>query len=397
MSMEPPATLGEIIGGYRLDAVLGRGGMGWVYAATHVRLGRKSALKVLSPALVTSDDYVSRFLREARIVNDVRHPNIVDVFDFVESQAPRRVAYVMEHVNGPSLGEVLQSRRLSARQAINVTLQLLSALEAVHRIGVVHGDLKPDNVLLSGSLESDLSATPSIKVLDFGIAHSFTGALRRRSSASPMLGTPAYMAPEQIASHPMSPATDLYAVGELLHELVTGQRLFVGERAQILTAKLRGEQPPLHVPQDVSGADDLARLLRWMLALDPADRPTSADVVYELELLLATQPEAQSALQVRSAPRVVAAPREPAESLASGPAGRSGPRRGRAGVGFELAAGALGLASAVVASRALPARHTPDKAQLALASASVAAGTPLPSGACAPCLSGSDPAELEPR
>jgi serine/threonine protein kinase len=397
MSTKSPATLGEIIGGYRLDAVLGRGGMGWVYAATHVRLGRKSALKVLLPELVSSDEYVSRFLREARIVNDVRHPNIVDVFDFVESQAPRRVAYVMEYVRGPSLGEVLQSQRLSVRQALNVTLQLLSALDAVHRIGVVHGDLKPDNVLLSGSLESDLSATPSVKVLDFGIAHSFTGALGRRASAGSMLGTPAYMAPEQIAAHPVSPATDLYAVGELLHELVTGQRLFVGARAQILSAKLRGEQPPLHVPQDTVGADDLARLLRWMLALDPADRPTSVDVVHELELLLAAQPEAHRKPHAPSAPAAVAAPREASAALASAPAGRSGPRRGRAGMGYELAAGALGLASAVVTSGALPAREAVDAVPLALASTRLAAGPSQPSTACPPSFAASDPAGLEPR
>ena len=122
-----PAKLGEVISGYRLDSVLGKGGMGCVYRATHTKLGRQVAIKILAPSLAAETEYVSRFLHEAKIVNDVRHPNIVDISDFIEIDSPRLVAYVMEFIEGPSLGSVLKSRRLTVRQAVNVSLQLTDA------------------------------------------------------------------------------------------------------------------------------------------------------------------------------------------------------------------------------------------------------------------------------
>lgn len=135
-SAEQPAELGEVIGGYRLDRVLGLGGMGCVYAGTHVKLGRKAAVKVLKRSLAADSDYVSRFFDEARVVNAIRHPNIIDIFDFIETEQPLRVACIMELINGPTLRKVLAGRGLSLLQAINLALQLAAALEAVHSIGV---------------------------------------------------------------------------------------------------------------------------------------------------------------------------------------------------------------------------------------------------------------------
>src|SRR5262245_52777050 len=146
--------LGAVLGGYQLDEVIGTGGMGAVYRATHVKLGRKAAIKVLSESLAGDPAYVSRFFHEARVVNEVGHPNIIDIIDFIETESPRRVAYVMELVEGPPLSKLLQVRRLSVRQSLNLTLQVLDALAAVHRINVIHRDLKPDNLLVVGSLET---------------------------------------------------------------------------------------------------------------------------------------------------------------------------------------------------------------------------------------------------
>ncbi len=186
----PPAELGEIIAGYRLDSVIAQGGMGCVYAATHARLGRRAAVKVLIASLAADEIYVERFFNEAKVVNAVRHPNIIDVFDFVESPSPRRVAFVMELIDGPPLSAVIASQRMSVLQVVNVALQLADVLEAVHRIDVVHRDLKPDNILVVAPLDSDFSQVPSVKVLDFGIAK--ISAANRATSTMPgsVMGTP---------------------------------------------------------------------------------------------------------------------------------------------------------------------------------------------------------------
>jgi eukaryotic-like serine/threonine-protein kinase len=212
------ADLGEIIGGYRLERPLGRGGMGSVFAASHVKLGRAAAVKVISGRFANDEGALARFLREAKAVNDVQHPNIVDIFDFVEVDNPRRVACIMEYLDGPSLKEVLLQGALSPRQAVNVTLQLASALEAVHALGIVHLDLKPANIVVIGSLESDLAEVPSVKLLDFGAARVLDGDRTSRSEAGTILGTPAYIAPEQIGGGAAIGANaDVYALAEVLY------------------------------------------------------------------------------------------------------------------------------------------------------------------------------------
>jgi eukaryotic-like serine/threonine-protein kinase len=285
LSAQQPAEPGEIIGGYRLDSILGRGGMGCVFLATHTKLGRKSAIKMLAPELVSQSEYVSRFLTEAKIVNDVRHPNIVDIHDFIELESPRRVAYVMELVEGGSLGSVIRKRQLTLRQAVNVSLQLVGALEAVHAVGVIHRDLKPENVLVVGDLESDLSTVPSIKVLDFGIAKSSSGDVSHKTVTGSMLGTPSYMAPEQIGAAPVSAATDVYAIGEIFYEMVSGQRLFRGDQVRLLSMKLLGELPELQIPESPAQSA-IESLVHWCVEVDPAARPTLAQLANALTEIL---------------------------------------------------------------------------------------------------------------
>ncbi|MCA9555115.1 MAG: serine/threonine protein kinase [Myxococcales bacterium] len=205
-----PAQLGEVVGAYRLESVLGRGGMGCVYVGVHEVLGRRAAVKLLYPDLCGSDEYVSRFSFEAKIVNEVHDPNVVDIFDFVVEASPRRVACVMELIEGPTLSVVLAERRLTVTQAANICLRICRALAAVHARGVIHRDLKPDNVALTAPLDSDFAHEGAIKVLDFGIAKLESRHVEHRTRSGAILGTPAYMAPEQFSGARTDARTDQF-------------------------------------------------------------------------------------------------------------------------------------------------------------------------------------------
>ena len=312
-----PAQVGEEIAGYELRGILGQGGMGCVFDAIHTKLGRRSALKFLASELVNSDEYVKRFLSEARIVNSVRHPNIVDIYDFIELERPKRVAYVMELVSGQSLGTILKARRLTVKQAVNVTLQLADALRAVHQRGVVHRDLKPDNVLVNGDLDGDLAEVPSIKVLDFGIAKSSAASVDHRTVTGAILGTPSYMAPEQVAGHDVSAATDIYAIGEIFYEMVSGRRLFQGDRIQMMTQKLGGTAPSIDLPDDLEGQEVVRALIDQCLKVQPDERPTIVDVTGYMNEILAHQSEDISSTLLTPLPAPTADPSPTPMAMAS--------------------------------------------------------------------------------
>ena len=284
-STDLTASIGEIVGGYRLDAVLGQGTGGCVYVATHALLGRRAAVKILADKQARNEDFVTRFFDEARIVNDIHHANIVDIVDFVRTETPLRVAYIMEYIEGATMASVLETQRLSVPQAFNVCFQLSDALKAVHSIGVVHRDLKPGNILIVEPLDSDLSVIPSVKILDFGIAkiakpddRDDTGGHSGKATAAPaLMGTPRYMAPEQITAEPVSPATDVYALAELLYEMVAGQPAFTGSNMAVFQAKLSDRPPQLILPPDVRGGDAIRGLVAACLDRDPGRRPSLED------------------------------------------------------------------------------------------------------------------------
>lgn len=321
MAHQNQPDLNEVLGGYRLDAVIGEGGMGVVYRATHTKLGRRAAVKVLASRLATDQNQVSRFFHEARIVNQIGHPNIIDITDFIETKEPLRVAYIMELIEGPSLRELLREGPLSPRQAVNATLQLTSALGAVHALQVVHRDLKPDNILVSAPLDTDFSEIPSIKVLDFGVAKIQSSGgheHQHRTNTGALLGTPLYMAPEQVASGPVSPLTDVFAVGEILYEMISGRRVFTGDNVQILRQKLAGEIPSLEYPTTTPFPERFATIIEACLAQDTQKRPTTEELFHALtELLEALPAEALSKGQraVSRSPRL-----SPPARLLSGPA-----------------------------------------------------------------------------
>ncbi len=278
MTRRLPAELGEVIGGYRLDELISRGGMGSVYKATHAVLGRIACVKVLDRSLAMDDGYVARFLKEAKIVNDVRHENIVDIFDFVQSQSPRRVACIMEYIHGRTLNSVLAQGALTVVQSVNATLQLIDALRAVHAKGVIHRDIKPNNIMVVAPFQSDFSVHPAVKILDFGIA-KVEGSNSIKTGPGTMLGTPAYMAPEQISGDRITAKTDVYALGEIFYEMVSAHRIYSGTNANdIIKLKLLGELPALRFPAHLRGVERIRWMIEACLSSDAGRRPALGDL-----------------------------------------------------------------------------------------------------------------------
>jgi hypothetical protein len=336
-----PAQIGEVLGGYRLDAVIACGGMGCVYAATHIKLERRVAIKVLLESLAKDAAYVERFFHEARIVNEVRHPNIIDIYDFIETDSPRRVAYVMEHLSGQTLREHLSLGPLTETQAANIAMQLASALEAVHQVGVVHRDLKPANIVIVGSIDSDLDTVPSIKLLDFGVAKR-PDWLAKGTAPGKVVGTPAYMSPEQIDGV-VGPAIDVYALGAILYEMLKGERLFPGDPRSVLMSKIDDTPRPIHLPRDLYAADRFTALIR--ICTDPhPDHRASLDTVMEaLEQLVRELARPTRALVLvgkkeEAASEETTLPPELSEAIDRKPSGRTF-------VVLALAAFALALAA----------------------------------------------------
>ena len=277
-SMPKAAELGEFIGGYKLQSILGRGGMGTVFEGQHRTLGRAAAVKVLAPDLAARSDYISRFFQEARIVNDVRHTNIVEIYDFIHSEDPLRVAFIMEKLEGKSLSELIKKKhKFTDIQAINICLQICDALAAVHAQNVIHRDLKPDNVFITGSLDSDLSYVPSVKILDFGIAKNIEGSASHKTATGTVMGTPAYMAPEQISGSAPNPKSDVYALALVLYEMLTGKRLYHGIPATILRQKLVEERPPIEGLPPGPACHLFESLVIWGLEQNPANRPDTQE------------------------------------------------------------------------------------------------------------------------
>ena len=222
------------IEGYEIEGVLGRGGMGVVYRARHLRLNRTVALKMLLTGAYAGREQFERFEHEARIVAGLRHPNIVQLYDVGTVEG--RPYFTMEIVEGGSLARKLSGTPLSAIEAASLVADLAAAVEAAHQSGIIHRDLKPDNVLLTDD------GTP--KVSDFGLARQLESGLGLTLTGAP-LGTPSYMAPEQARGDKTSvgPATDIYALGAILYECLTGRPPFRADSATATLQQVVSDEP----------------------------------------------------------------------------------------------------------------------------------------------------------
>jgi serine/threonine-protein kinase len=265
-----------LAGRYRLLRRLGAGGMAIVYLARHVMIERLSAIKVLRGDLGLAPSYRERFHREARAVNRINHPNIVEITDFGEDAG--LVYLVMEYVEGETLSAILRRGPLPWRRATRIGLQISSALVRTHELGVVHRDLKPENILIS-SRGVQPREEERVKLTDFGIAKlldspSITYGEQR-------FGTPGFIAPEYIEGEAPGPLCDLYALGMVMYEVVSGTLPFSSVRpADLLAATLAEDRIPLGSLVHGLPAEFESLVMR-MIARRPEERPKDAVVVHE--------------------------------------------------------------------------------------------------------------------
>src|SRR5438105_194655 len=303
-----PLTPATRLGPYEIISQLGAGGMGEVYRARDLRLGREIALKVLPPEMSSSPERLARFEREARAVAGLNHPNIVTLFSVEDDGGIRFLT--MELVEGQSLDQVLAPRGLPIPRVIELGIGLADALAAAHEKGVVHRDLKPANVVLTKD--------GRVKVLDFGLAKlavpdSNLDLSQAATKVAPLssdgqaVGTVPYMAPEQVRGESVDSRTDLFALGVVLYELASGKRPFAGKsNADISSAILRDSPQPLASMRGDLPAD-LERIVQRCLEKSPRERmQTSLDVSNELRRLQRELERGESALTAKPATEHVA-------------------------------------------------------------------------------------------
>jgi serine/threonine-protein kinase len=265
-------------GRYELGAVLGAGGMAQVYAATDLALGRQVAVKVLDPALARDPEYVARFAREARTAAMLPpHAGIVGIYDSGQDQ--NAVFLVMELVTGRTVAQQLAAYGpLAPAEACRISLETCEALAVAHGAGLIHRDVKPGNIMLTD--------TGAVKVVDFGIARAQAGDALTRTGA--VIGSPAYMAPEQITGSAVDTRADLYALGVVLYEMLTGAPPFTGaDNFTVLSRHLNEIPTPLSALRPGIPAE-LDQAIAVLLAKDPAARPASAEQAAQL-LMAAAQ------------------------------------------------------------------------------------------------------------
>ncbi len=276
----PQTLVDRVVGGrYRIVSRLGEGGMGTVYAAEHTLSQRRVALKIVRAELESSSVVRARFLRECKALERVQSPNVVSVLESGESAAGE-IYLVMELLEGETLGERIERGAIPIPEVLSIGSQIASALRAAHAKDVVHRDLKPDNVFLC------LDGT--VRVLDFGIARLLHGDTRgdeplagKLTRTGTIVGTPAYISPEGAAGDEVGPAADLYSLGVVLFEMLTGALPFSETQPVLLMGMHMKDAPPslTDARRDVPYPPELVSLVARLLAKRPADRPTSAEAV----------------------------------------------------------------------------------------------------------------------
>src|ERR1700757_1750429 len=286
-----PLTPGEKLGPYEILSPLGAGGMGEVYRARDTRLDREVAIKVLPESFAQDADRLRRFEQEARTVAALNHPNILGVYDFGQHRgSPYMVCELLE---GESLREKVQQGPMSQRRVVEYASQIAEGLAAAHDKGVVHRDLKPENVFVTED--------GRLKVLDFGLAklarkersstagEGATATVPVQTMPGMVLGTAGYMSPEQVRGKDADARTDIFALGAILYEMLSGQRAFKGESSIETMNAILKEDPPELQTEKLKLSPGLERVVRRCLEKEPARRFHSArDVGFALEAISGT-------------------------------------------------------------------------------------------------------------
>ncbi|MCB9542141.1 MAG: protein kinase [Myxococcales bacterium] len=373
MAARDPIIGRTIADRYRVEARIGRGGFGAVYRATHLGLDRPVALKVMHGD--GGDDLGQRFRREARLQASLRHPVCVIVFDYGEDDGDPWL--VQEFVTGHELKAVLAAEgRLPPERAVAITCRLLEGLAAAHDSGIVHRDIKPSNIMLVRDGDRE-----DVRLLDFGIARAMAEEETSLTSPGQVIGTARYIAPEQARGEPPAPASDLYSVGVVLHQMLAGAPPFPAfDMREAVIAHLTLDPPPL--PADVP--PKLAAVVAQALAKHPADRPPSAAAMID---------------RLRAAMRPPAAPPPAAPPTADNHSSRTASAAARRGLPPSVALLAITLLGGGALAGALlgiDARQPPPAVVADAAAEDVppdaAPPTPRPRRAAAP-----DAAPLTPR
>ena len=271
---------------YDVLRLLGVGGMGMVFEGRHPVIGKRVAIKVLLPQFAEEPEVLARFIDEARSVNAIRHRGIIDIFGF--GQLEEFGHYIaMEYLDGSSFDALLrESGRLGWRTVLPLIDEVVDALASAHEASIIHRDIKPSNLFLVDTGRGK----PYVKVLDFGVAKLLAESKGRARSMTGLVGTPHYMAPEQILGEGLGPPTDLYALGVVMFELLTGQRPFEAPQVmEVMRLHILGTPPR---PTSLVGTSPkpVEALVLALMAREPRDRPTAAEIRRTISELLASAP-----------------------------------------------------------------------------------------------------------
>jgi len=392
-ALEHDPLIGLKIGEYELRQRIGVGGMGLVYDGIQPLIGKRVAVKVLRPELAAASEQVARLLAEARAVNAIRHRGIIDIFGF--GQVPDGRQYiVMEYLEGQALDAYLVDKgKLSVSETLDILDEVLSALGAAHGAGVVHRDLKPSNIFLVRQPDG----SRYVKLLDFGLAKQGQGPTGRtaQTRTDMVVGTPEYMAPEQARGQPVGPMTDIYALGVVSFEMVTGRLPFTAGSPVDMLLKHVDAQPPRpsdFVPELSASLD---AFILQMLTKDPEVRPGSAEALRRQLLRLRESLQKAATARVpeveaRPAAQPVAplpAPPPPAQPLQPEPSTDVVPKAGMkpatrsmmyAGVGAVVLGLLLGLFFALRQTPPTPVAEVKPAASTTVQPPPTPAPTPAP-------------------
>ncbi|MCA9802875.1 MAG: protein kinase [Cyanobacteria bacterium HKST-UBA02] len=277
----PHPLIGKTIGVYRIVEPVGRGGMGFVFKARHEIMNRDVAIKLLSPQVASDEIGIKRIRREATAMGSLQHPSIATIFDFGVSDDGQPFI-VMEYIQGHTLKDLLKEQgRLTAERGLPIFARIADAMAFAHENGVIHRDLKPHNIMLTDTVEKDF-----VKVLDFGIAKSVNESVMLTQKGE-VLGSPIYMSPEQCTGKSIDQRSDIYALGAIMYESITGSPPFLCSTIYetIYAKTTETPRPFLEVAPDLTDCHPLEELIMACLSISPYDRPSSMS---ELKVRLAS-------------------------------------------------------------------------------------------------------------